>query len=125
MQHAKRVLVIDDDEDLRDTITQVLVDEGWDVEGCGDGRVALARLRDETRPLPDLILLDLMMPVMNGWRFRVEQRGDARLGSIPVVLMTASREGRGDSGHERLARLRKPFNVDELLAVVEKVAAAR
>jgi CheY-like chemotaxis protein len=122
---SRRVLVVDDDDDLRETIAQVLADEGWHVDGSPDGRAALSKLHGlqaKAQPLPDLILLDLMMPVMNGQQFRVEQLGDPHLACIPVILMTAGRNGSDIDGDEGLPRLRKPFSVEELLGALGATA---
>ena len=83
-----RVLIIEDDAHVRDALTTILRDEGYDVEAHGDGRAALAHL-DHGEP-PDAILLDLMMPVMNGWQFRARQLAQPRLAQIPTIVMTAS-----------------------------------
>jgi CheY-like chemotaxis protein len=120
MPEAKRVLLVDDDTDLRSTVAQLLRDHGWAVEDCPDGRAAMERLRDSARPAPDLVLLDLMMPVMNGWQFLDERRQDRVLAAIPVVLMTASRT-EVDSASEISAWVRKPFGVGQLLDVVTKL----
>jgi CheY-like chemotaxis protein len=83
------VLVVDDDADLRRTLCEVLADEGFDPVGVADGAAALAYL--ERSPSPAAILLDLMMPNMDGWSFREEQLRDPRLAKIPVIVMTAHR----------------------------------
>jgi CheY-like chemotaxis protein len=82
------ILVVEDDEAIRAIVTEVLTEEGFDVAGARDGREALEYLHAH-RP-PKLILLDLMMPVMNGWQFREAQMGDPRLAPIPVVVLTAA-----------------------------------
>jgi CheY-like chemotaxis protein len=71
-------------------------------------------------PCPDLLLLDMMMPVMSGWQFLEEKRVDARLAGIPVVLMSASRM-RADS-QDVAAVLLKPFSIDALLQCIERAA---
>src|SRR4051794_28574938 len=92
---SKLILVVDDDPDLRDTLGQILEDEGYSVAAASNGREALAYLRE--RPAPSLILLDLMMPVMDGWQFRSEQRLDSVLAKIPVLVISASGTGIEDS----------------------------
>jgi CheY-like chemotaxis protein len=84
---GKRVLVVDDDQDIRETLAELLTDEGYLVESASNGREALTTLRNGVRP--DVILLDLMMPVMDGYQFRDEQRADPLLASIPVIVITA------------------------------------
>jgi CheY-like chemotaxis protein len=83
----KRVLLIEDDFLLREMITLVLGGDGFMVATACDGKDAFERLRHFDKP--NLILLDLMMPGMDGWRFRQEQKGDPILASIPVVVISA------------------------------------
>src|SRR6187549_1262395 len=87
------ILVVEDDTDIRESLVEVLEDEGFGVRAAADGRQALDVLRAE-RPLPDLILLDLMMPVMNGFQFREQQLSDAAFAGIPVVVVTADANAR-------------------------------
>lgn len=117
MNIAQRiVMVVDDNEGLRESICELLEDEGYRTLSMGGGASALTRLRTGDEK-PDLILLDLMMPGMNGWDFREEQARDPSLASIPVVVMTASRELQGIRAAEIVY---KPVKRDKLLAVVEK-----
>ncbi len=80
------VLVVDDDVDIREVLSEILVDAGYSVASAGDGVEALALL-GQLRPC--LILLDLNMPVMNGRQFRAKQRTDPALSTIPTVIMSA------------------------------------
>ena len=80
------VLVVDDDLDIREVVSEILLDAGYTVASAADGAEALALL-EELRP--GLILLDLNMPRMNGQQFRARQRKDASLGQIPTVIMSA------------------------------------
>jgi CheY-like chemotaxis protein len=109
-------LVVDDDYDIRGMLTQVLELEGYHVVAASNGREALTKLRAGPRPF--LILLDLMMPIMNGWEFRAEQDRDAALRGIPVVVLT----GRGGTENVEAARaaghLMKPVELKVLLATV-------
>ena len=82
------ILVVEDDRDLREILGESLELEGYDVVSAEHGQAALQKL--ETGPRPCLILLDLMMPVMDGWTFRERILEDASLASIPVVVMTAA-----------------------------------
>jgi CheY-like chemotaxis protein len=85
------VLIVDDDKAIRETLTMILEDEGYRVNSAPHGRDALSLLRQgDIRP--QLILLDLMMPVMSGWEFRAEQSRDPDLASIPVVVLSADRD---------------------------------
>ena len=81
------ILVVDDDADLRQTLQLLLDDSGYRVTAAASGQAALDQLLAGARP--DLILLDLMMPEMNGWQFLERARADASLAAIPVVIMTA------------------------------------
>ena len=113
------VLVVDDDDDLRETICDVLADEGIEFASAANGAEALAYLR--AGRLPAMILLDLSMPVMDGVEFREIQRADPTLAQIPVVVFSAAAslaEKVRDLGVETV--LKKPLKLDQLLAVVTK-----
>ncbi len=79
---GRTLLVVEDDADIRDALDGLLSMEGFRVTGCSNGREALDWLH--ASPKPDLILLDLMMPIMDGWQFRVAQKEDPELATIPV-----------------------------------------
>ena len=83
------ILVVDDDADLRETLQVLLDDSGYGVTAVANGQAALDQLKAGARP--SLILLDLMMPEMNGWQFLERAQADAVLDAIPVVIMTARR----------------------------------
>ncbi len=112
------ILVVDDERDIRDTIAELLADEGYAVEEAGDGAEALAKARDCH---PAVVLLDLMMPGMNGWEFRARQRGDPELAGIPVIVVSAL--GRV-AGVDAAGYLQKPFELEDLLSAVRRHAAA-
>lgn len=117
----KRVLVVEDDVDVRDALAEVLRDAGYDVPEAPGGREALDALR--RGPAPAVILLDLMMPDMDGRAFRSAQRGDPRLERVPVILLTADRRIEDDARDlDAAAHVAKPARIDELLAAVERVA---
>jgi CheY-like chemotaxis protein len=82
-----RILVVDDDPDIRSSLLGALAEQGYTVEVAPDGREALLRL--SAGPSPDAILLDLMMPVMNGWQFRARQLALPAFAAIPTIVMTA------------------------------------
>ena len=115
-----QVLVVEDDQDVRDTILDLLSDEGVPAAGMADGASALRFL--QSAPVkPNLILLDLMMPGVNGAEFRRLQMEDPALANIPVVLLSA------DVGTESASRsmqaagyLRKPVKLTQLLEVVQR-----
>jgi two-component system chemotaxis response regulator CheY len=82
-----RVLIVDDDVQLREMMAELLTFEGFDVEVACNGQDALDKARAHT---PRVIVLDMMMPVMDGWTFCARQRGDAVLVGIPVVILSAA-----------------------------------
>ena len=112
---AARVLVVEDDADLRKSICTVLEDAGFTSRPAENGEVALERAREER---PCVILLDLMMPIMNGWEFRSEQLRDPKLSSIPVVIMTADGRAADKARTLHADYLRKPIHLDALLELV-------
>ena len=117
---AETVMVVEDDALIRELVMQVLAGEGFTAIGASNGEEALRQLRQE--PLAtSLILLDLSMPVMNGWQFRATQLADPALAEIPVIVMSASDEG--DVPAE--ARVGKPFEIDALLEAVARLARSR
>lgn len=111
----KSVLIVDDDNALSEVLAEALEYEGLSVSRSGHGLDALKKLRSGLRP--DLILLDLMMPVMDGWTFRDEQLRDPSLASIPVVVVTAAHAL--PKPIDARAVVRKPFKVDELLRALD------
>jgi CheY-like chemotaxis protein len=115
-----RILVIDDSADVRVTLAELLTETGYEVECAANGREALEHLHNGGRP--QLILLNLMMPVVNGWVFRQVQRQDPALASIPVVVMSAVDDlSSYDGDLAAAAYLRKPVDVDELLGTIERI----
>jgi CheY-like chemotaxis protein len=109
------ILVIEDDIDVRNSVVGVLVDEGYDVVEAQHGAAALEILKDMSE-LPRLILLDLWMPVLDGWGFREQQLLDPRIARVPVIVMSASlpqTQPRGIRGF-----LKKPVSLSELLDAV-------
>ena len=112
------VLVVEDDLDIRQALMEILEEHGFTALGARDGAEALGLLGRAT-DLPCLILLDLMMPVMDGATFREAQRGDPRLASIPVVVLSAHRDLQGQAGSlDAVSILRKPPSVRELVNVL-------
>jgi|SoiMethySBSTD1v2_1073268.scaffolds.fasta_scaffold03800_7 CheY-like chemotaxis protein len=117
------VLVVDDDPDLLDALRETLDDAGYCVVTVGDGLEALEYLA--TNPLPQLILLDWMMPRCNGEEFRRRQKAMPHVRDVPVVLLSADAriEEKSDQA-EAQAFLKKPVGLDQLLAVVAKYVQA-
>ncbi len=114
----KRVLVIEDDRAIREAVAEVLATEGYEVGEAANGLEGLQEAR--THP-PSLIVLDLMMPTMNGWQFREAQRQDPALADIPVIVVSAYCDIEGPRLDEA-ARFAKPFDVVTLLLAVDKYA---
>ena len=115
------VLVIDDDRDIREGIIALLEDEGFEVIGARDGLEALNFLADSPRK-PSLILLDLMMPILDGWTFCKVRQGVSTLMEIPVVAISA---GPMNGPREPLrveATLPKPFDPDALAWLATRMA---
>ena len=113
------ILVVDDDAAILGFLELALLDEGYEVYTARNGREALAQIDQQP---PDLILLDMNMPVMNGWEFCEELRG--RNTAIPIVVMTAARDASARSREiGAQAFLGKPFNLDEMSQTVRGLLA--
>ena len=116
------VLVVDDDPDIRESLSEVLTDEGYQVVTAVDGRDALAKLRGEGAAA-SVILLDLMMPVMSGVQFYAEKQRDPQLSPIPVVVVSADGSVRQKAallGGEFIA---KPVRIEQVLDAVQRHCA--
>jgi CheY-like chemotaxis protein len=110
-------LLVEDDPDVADVLGALLVRFGYDAVTARDGAHALAMLREGMRPR--VVLLDLMMPNMDGYRFRRAQRADPRFAEIPTIVITAqARPDLQDLAPD--AHLRKPFEMEALLAELER-----
>jgi CheY-like chemotaxis protein len=114
-----RVLVVEDEPALQKVLSMRLGMEGFDVETASDGEEALSMIRAAA---PDLVLTDLMMPVMDGAELIRRMRADPKLDAIPAILMTALPEA-VPTGHAALhdAVLVKPFSIVELLATIRRL----
>jgi CheY-like chemotaxis protein len=111
-----RVLIVDDEPDIRATVSAMLEIEGYDVDEAANGADALHAI--ERQP-PDLILLDMRMPVLDGWGFARELRGRGH--DMPIVVMTAARDAaRWASEIAASAFVAKPFGFDDLITAVEE-----
>jgi signal transduction histidine kinase/ActR/RegA family two-component response regulator len=116
----KRILVVDDDAELRREIGEVLAAEGHPVAFAADGRKALAYLR--SHPRPSLVLLDMMMPVMDGWEFFATVRADPELADLPIVVLSCLDRPENDLMHHAGARfLKKPIQLDKLFDTLKSL----
>jgi len=116
MSHS--VLVVEDDADIRQALLEILEEHGFNAAGVKHGAEALQFLT-QASDLPCLILLDLMMPVMDGVAFREAQRQDPRLSAIPVVVLSAYRDVNEQAvGLDAVSVLMKPPSVRELVTVL-------
>ena len=119
------ILVVEDDGDIREAVLEVLEDEGFTVTGTTDGAQAMAYL-DGSTVSPDLILLDVMMPTMDGFQFRAEQRKNPRHAEIPVIVFTADGHAKAISAELGAAAvLLKPVKIGALVDVVRRVLTRR
>jgi DNA-binding response OmpR family regulator len=118
-----RVLVVEDDELLREALAEVLTDDGHEVRTATNGAEALGELESWDA---EVIVLDLMMPVMDGFAFRDEQRRRDLRADVPVLVLSAVRDL--DGAADRIAAaasLAKPFRLEDVLASVSALLGAR
>ncbi len=106
------VLVVDDDDDIRNALESILMDEGYDVRTACNGLEALRAIGES---VPDLVFLDLMMPVMDGWRVMSTMRGDPYLNAVPIVVLSAL----SAPGCERY--IQKPISLQRLLEILDAI----
>ncbi len=115
-------MIVEDDPDIREVLSQVLEFEGYSVCGAENGSDALDILRAGTKP--NLIILDLMMPVMDGWQFRAEQKQDPGWAAIPVVILSAD-----GNVYQKAATigavgyLKKPVELETLIDTVSRAVS--
>jgi CheY-like chemotaxis protein len=122
LNHRREILIVDDDPDIRDALGECLRYEGYDVHAAADGRDALDRLEFGLKP--DVILLDLMMPVLNGFDVLEALKKRPEWRTIPVVVVSANRGYQAEDLDGAVGILRKPVNVDRLIAVVEQAVTS-
>lgn len=117
-QSEKRILIVEDAADIRYLLKSLFEAEGFLVDQAGNGQEALDILR-QSMTLPSVILLDLMMPIMDGYEFRARQDSDPRLASIPVLVMTADGDINAKKTRLRAKEfLKKPVDINRLLSLV-------
>jgi two-component system response regulator CpxR len=117
----KIVLLVEDDLAIRDVLQDQLEEEGHDVVPATNGRQAIEYLTLDASSHPDLIILDLMTPIVTGWQVLERLRGDPELARIPVIVVTATS---GDKPGGAMALLRKPFHLDALFDTVRTYLGA-
>ena len=121
MQSCKTILVVDDEPAIRESLGDLLREEGYDVLEAQNGMEALARLREPKPEQPCVIVLDLMMPVMDGYEFRAEQLRDQALAGIPVVVVSADGNVRRKTAAMQVAAaLAKPLQLNAFVAEIER-----
>jgi CheY-like chemotaxis protein len=108
----RKILIVDDDRDIREVLGEILTEEGFSIEAAWNGAEAMKRLQAGLRP--SVIILDLMMPVMDGQTFRAELMRDPELSTIPVIGVTAAPTFATD-----FACLRKPLRIDALISCIQ------
>ena len=113
MREAK-ILVVEDDDDIRDSLKELLEEEGYRVDTAANGEQALGRLSGEP---PHLILLDLMMPVMDGWEFQKQLRQIPCFARVPIIVISASKFSREPLN--AAAFIPKPLDAGVLLETIE------
>lgn len=115
----KYVLVVDDEPIIREVVAEVLREGGYAVDTADDGAQALQKVQQAQ---PDAVILDLMMPVMDGWTFVARCRSDPRWDTIPILIMSAARDATvacRTLGADRCVP--KPFDIDDLLTAVDQI----
>ena len=117
MARPRRILVVDDDVDIREILSDMLADAGYEVVHADDGSTALKLLRGKG-PRPDAILLDMMMPTMDGATFRTLQLADEALAKIPVVAISAFGKPRLPGVREAFA---KPLDFAQIRAAIQRL----
>lgn len=119
---CKSVLIVEDDRDIREALEDLLKSEGYNAYSAVNGKDGLEALK--TIPGPCLILLDLMMPVMNGWEFMEAKKHDVVLATLPVVIVSALRSasalGNSNFPTAPAGYLKKPVSMDSLLELVQQ-----
>ncbi len=113
-ERAKTVLVVEDEPAIADVLGTVLSIEGYDVRFAANGQEGLRKLDER----PDLVLVDALMPVLNGGAMVKEMQKDPERASIPVMMMSASP---GYINGATVPVVRKPFEIDELLGAIERL----
>lgn len=120
LNKCESILIIEDDDSIREMIQYALESEGYKVLGAADGQAGLKILKMSEKPC--LILLDLMLPIMNGWEFLEELRREPEtaLATIPVVITSAAGDRAATAAQKVEGYIKKPINLQHLLHAVTK-----
>lgn len=118
----KSILIIDDEPDLTEALTALLEDEGFQVFVAGDGKSGLKSLYESK---PNLVLLDVMMPYLDGYEVLKTIRSRPEYSSIPVILMSVSKPRPNQDDHPWQAFIAKPFDLETLLHTIKALAEAK
>jgi CheY-like chemotaxis protein len=121
LRKGTELLVVDDDDELRALLADTLKGRGFSVVTAGNGREALGRLR--SAPLPAAVLLDLNMPIMNGWQFCAAKNADGALRALPVIVLSAAAKTDPASPYylDVDEVVTKPIEIEELLSAIERL----
>ena len=117
----KLIYIVEDDSDIRDAFMEILADmSGYEVMVAENGRIGIDQLKAATI-LPNLIVLDVLMPVLDGFGFRKEQLEDPRISSIPIIVLSASHKITDLAVKmQAKAYLKKPINIEDLIEAIEQ-----
>lgn len=125
-KREKRVIYFEDEQDMVELVRLILAREGYDVEGAFEGNAGLASVREK---LPDIVLLDLMMPDMDGWEIFKLLKGDKLTEDIPVIVITAKTQSVDKVLGIEIAQvddyISKPFSPSDLIERVERISSKR
>jgi CheY-like chemotaxis protein len=122
---CESILIIEDDDSIREMIQFALESEGYTVQGAADGQAGLKLLHEIESPC--LILLDLMLPIMNGWEFleKLRKQPENMLATIPVVITSAAGDRAATAAQKVQGYIKKPINLELLLKAVTKYCGSR
>jgi CheY-like chemotaxis protein len=115
---VRTILVVEDEFDVQQVVADILRDEGYEVSVCGNGRDALAALRKSP---PDVLVMDVMMPLLSGFQVLEEMQRSTGLKDVPVILMSETSPPSSEPVRWRVF-LKKPFRLEQLLDAVMRVA---